>query len=471
MQNELPIRDIGSVDTYNNPINAVDGNVIHCVNLDSNPLGGKRKRMGYATYLGTSDNAEVNTLFNWTKNDGTTQFNYRASGSALYYSIQGTGAWTLCTNGTIANGAHVDHATLDNNLFIADGTSELRYTSNGTSFTNLPSAPIGASIVSEFQGRMYANGTASQSSWFYSTSGTSAVTDWTTDSSSIFIPGGGKLQAVLKASDRQILTKSSGKMFRWDGNSLVDMATELGPTSNQSIGKIEDFQFWINRLGIFISNAGKPQLISNAIQRQIYNEASTGITGANFDTAAGVAHRYDYLLDVGTLTDDLVGEQILRAIIKYNYQKNEFMNYSFANEPTAWCSYKDTSGDQQLIFGDSTGQCYTFNSGNTDNGQPIETSLQMVVHAGFPFLNKEWGYLEVLTNPGCQAKIQIAIEDTFTAGKKKWKDIGSLVNGFNQFRFPTGSRGKLLFVRVYESSVSSPFELYGINFTFNLITR
>jgi hypothetical protein len=468
---ELPIRDIGAVNTYVNPINTQDGNVIHCVNLDSNPLGGKKKRMGYSTYLGIADGAEVNSLFNWTKNDGTTIFNYRASGSALYYSTQGTGAWTVCGNGTIEDGAHVDHATLDNNLFIADGAGSLRYTNDGTSFTSIAGAPMGASILSEYQGRMYANGTAAKSSWFYSTSGTSAGTDWTTDSSSVFIGGGGALKSCIKASDRQILTKTTGLMFRWDGSSLVDMATELGPTSNESIGKIEDFQFWLNRLGIFISNASKPQIISNAIQKQIYNDASTGITGANFDTAPGVAHRYDYLLAVDTLTDDLVGEEIKRAIIKYNYQKNEFMNFSFADLPTAWCSYKDTSGVQQLIFGDATGQCYTSGGVYSDNGKPIETSIQMIFHAGFPFLNKEWGYIEALTNPGCQAKLQIAIEDTFTAGTKKWIDIGSLKNGFNQFRFPTGSRGKLLFVRIYESSTTSPFELYGLNFTFNLIGR
>jgi len=468
---ELSIRDIGAINTYVNPINVADGNVIHCVNLDSNPLGGKKKRMGYTTYLGTADGAEVNSLFNWTKNDGTTFFNYRASGSVLYYSTQGTGAWTPCVGGTITNGAHVDHAELDNNLFIASGAGSLKYTNNGTSFTAIAVAPMGASLVSEFQGRMYANGTASKSSWFYSTSGTSAGTDWTTDSSSIFAGGGGALKSVIKASDRQILTKTNGSMFRWDGSSFVDMATELGPTSKESIGKIEDFQFWINRLGIFISNAGKPQLISNAIQRQIYNDASTGITGANFDTASGVAHRYDYLVDVGSLTDDLVGEEIKRAIIKYNYQKNEFVNYSFYNEPTAWCSYKDANGVQQLIFGDATGQCYTYGSGTTDNGQPIETSIQMVFTAGQPFLPKEWGYWEVLTNPGCQAKLQIAIEDTFTAGKKRWKDLGSLTNGFNQGRFPDGSRGKILFVRIYESSSDSPHELYGINFTYNLINR
>jgi len=469
---EISIKDIGGINTYINPVGAPDGNVIHCVNLDNNPLGGVRKRQGYQTYLGTADGQEVNSLFSWQMTDGTTFFNYRASGSVLYSSVQGTGAWTPCVDGTIVNNAHVDHAVLDKSLFIADGAGTLRYTQDGTTFSRITSAgPNGASLVSDFQGRMYANGTASKSSWFYSTSGTSAGTDWTTDSSSIFIPGAGKLISVIKASDRQILSKNSGLMYRWDGASLVDMATELGPTSKESIGKIEDFQFWLNRLGIYISNAGKPQLISNAIQRQIYNDASTGIVGANFDTAAGVAHRYDYLVSVDSLTDDLVGEQIPRAIIKYNYQKNKFTNYSFYNLPTAWCSYKDASGNQQLIFGDATGQCYTTGTGTTDNGQPIETSLQMIIHADVPFLNKEWGYIEVLTNPGCQAKLAIAIQDTFTAGEKKWIEIGSLMNGFNQFRFPSGSRGKLLFVRIYESSTTAPFEFYGINFTYNLVSR
>jgi hypothetical protein len=471
MANELPIRDIGSLNTYSNPINTQDGNVIHCVNLDSNPLDGKSKRMGYSTYLGTPDNSPVKSLFSWVKNDGSTVFNYRASGTCLYYSTQGTIDWTPCANGTIPDGACVDWETLDNNLFIADGSSLLRYTNDGTSFTDIPVSPMGASIVSCFQGRIYANGTASPSSWFYSTSGTSAGTDWTTDSSSIFIPGGGKLLSCFKASDRQILGKTGGLMFKWDGDSLVDMATELGPTSYESVGKIEDFQFWLNRLGIFISNAAKPQLISNAIQRQIYNNASTGITGANFDTAPGIAHRYDYLLAVDTLTDDLTNEQIPRAIIKYNYQKDEFVNYSFYNLPTSWCSYKDANGNQQLIFGDATGQCYTYGVGNTDNGQPIEASIQLVINAGTPFLDKEWGYIEVMTNPGCQAKLQVAIEETFTAGKKKWVEIGSLINGFNSFRFPPGSRGKLLFVRIYESSRNSPFELYGVNFTYNLKRR
>lgn len=464
---ELTKRDIGGINTYLNTIASEDGVVLHCVNLDTNPMGGKRKRMGYGTYLGTADGEEVNNLFNWTMNDGTTFFNYRASGSSLYYSVQGTGAWTLAANGTIADGAHVTNTILDNTLVVADGVGTMKYTTDGTTFSDMAGAPVGACSLAEFQGRIYAAGTASD--LFYSTTGT--ATDWASDSSSLFVPGGGKLKRIYKASDRLLITKNSGVMYRWDGDALVDMATRLGPTSAESVSQIEDYQFWLNRLGIFISNAGKPQLISNNIQRQIYNDDSTGMTGSQFDIAPGQAHRYDYFVSADTLTDDLVGEQIPRAIIKYNYQKNEFVNFSFANLPTSWCTYKDANGVQQLIFGDSTGQCYTFNSGNTDNGNPIETSLQMLFHAGMPFLNKEWGYIEVLTNPGCQAKLQIAIEDTFTAGKKKWVEIGSLINGFNQFRFPSGSRGKLLFVRIYESSTTSPFELYGINFTFNIVPR
>ncbi len=465
---ELQIRDIGALNTYINPLNTEDGNVIHCVNLDSNPLGGKSKRTGYQQFLGTSGGGTVNNLFDWQLNNGTAFYIYKAAGSVIQYSFQGTGAWTTAGNGTIPNGAYVAHGVLDNTLVIGDTTGTMRTTTNGTTFSNITDpAPVGVVDILEYQGRIYAEGTAS--SVFYSTTGT--ATDWTTDSSSLFIPGGGKLTSQFKASDRLIFTKNSGLMYRWDGASLVDMATALGPTSKQSMASIEDYSFWINRLGLFISNAGKPQLISNTVQRQFYNSNSTGISWSSNPNTPSVAHRYDYLSAIGTITDDLSGVQITNAILKYNYQKNEFVNYKFANFPTAWCSYKDTNGDQQLIFGDSTGQVYQMGTVQSDNTVAIDCALQLVLHAGMPFLNKEWGYLEVMTNPGCQAMLSIAIEDTFTVGKKRWIEMGSLKNGFNQFRFPSGSRGKLLFINIYESSSSAPFEIYGINCTYNLVPR
>ena len=468
---DLSFNRIEGVTTYLNSLTEKDGNVIHCVNVDTYPFGGMTKRLGYSTYLGTPDNGTVNTLFSWTKNDGTSLFTYRASGSSLYYSAQGTGAWTICGNGTIGNGAHVSYGTLDNTLVVADGVGSTRHTTNGTAFTDTTLAPVAVDI-SEYQNRIYAAGTAS--SLFYSTTGT--ATDWSptspSDSSSPFIPGGWKLLKIFKGSDRLLATKNNLAMYRWDGGDLVDLATHLGPSSPYAIGEVEDFRFWINRLGVFTSNGGKPQLISNAVQNQFYNDDGTGIAGSVFDTAAGGVHQYNYYVSIGTVTDNLVGEQISNAVLVYDYKHNDFVNYRFANFPTAYHSYKDANGVQQLIFGDATGQCYTANSGNSDNGVPIETSMQMVVHANTPFLSKEWGYIEVMTNPGCEAKLQVASADTFQAASKKWVEIGNLTNGFSQFRIPAESaRGRLLFIRIYDSGSTKPFTLYGINLTYNLIAR
>lgn len=465
---EAQFIQLDGINTYLSPLANQDGNTIHCLNLKADPIGGLTKRNGYVAYLGTPDNGTVNSLFSWTKNDGTTLFTYRASGSALYYSIQGTGNWTLCGNGTIGNGAHVAYAIQDNTLMIADGVGSTRHTTNGTAFTNTTLAPVAVDLV-PYQGRMYALGTASN--LFYSTSGT--VTDWTTDSSSLFIPGGGKLLKGFVASDRLLITKNSNLMFRWDGDSLTDMGTRLGPSSPYSFGEVEDFRFWINRLGVFTSNAGKPQLVSNPVQNLFYNKDDTGMNGMLFDSAAGGDHRYDYYVSLGTVTDSLVGERIPNAILDYDYKHNDFVTARFAHFPTAYHSFKDRNGVDQFIFGDGSGQCYMLDSSvNTDNGFPIESNYQLVVHANAPFMTKEWGYIEVFTNPGCEASIQIACEETMIVNEKRWFELGHLISGFNQFRIPTEyGRSKLMFIRIYDSGSSDEFSLYGINVTYNLVPR
>src|SRR5258708_27487301 len=86
-----------------------DGEFIKLVNVDPYPQGALSKRKGYTNLLGTLDGSAVTGLFDWHKDDGTTFNLYRTSGSQLAYSIQGTGAWTLCGNGTVAAGSWVGH--------------------------------------------------------------------------------------------------------------------------------------------------------------------------------------------------------------------------------------------------------------------------------------------------------------------------------------------------------------------------
>lgn len=446
-----------------------EASVIRCVNVERETIGAWKKRAGYTTYLGTANGSAVDSLFNYTQNNGTTFWNYRASGGIVYSSQQGTGAWTITGNGTMTTGSPVYSAVAltsgSNTLMIGDGVAATRHSLNGTSFTNTTSAPI-ARGFQPYQLRMYAIGTASDMFW----SNVGTVTDWTNDSSSIQIPGPGRLHSLLNISDRLISTKNYGNMFRYDGFNLVDMSTNLGPTSPQSIGTVEGFAFWLNRLGMFSFGGDRPEIISNAIERIIYNDAGEGIAGTTFDNASGAVHRYDYYLSVGTVTDDLTDETISNAVLVYDFQLNEHRIYSFADRPTAWLSYRDQSGDQQLVFGAGS-QVYTFGGTNTtDNGATIESVLEFVIHAGLPSKDKEWKYCEFLFNPGSQAKIQVAAANTFTKGKKKWVDLGSAIDGLVEYK-PSGLRSKLLFVKIYDASRNARWQFYGFSYDAKVVER
>lgn len=455
------ISQIEGLNLYVNPLLKKDSQLIRAVNVTSDSYGAKTKRSGYNTFLGTANGSTPLDLFSYYKNDGTTFYLYRNSGGLVYYSAQGTGAWTIAANGTVTAGNHVGHAVLDNTLIIGDGSGSTRHTTNGTSFTDSTLAPIAATF-DMFQNRIYAGGTSS--SMFYSVTGD--ATNWTTtgtaDSSSLTIPGAGKMALVFNANDRILAVKNSGKMFRWDGWNLVDMSTDLGPSSPYSYAKTEDYSFWMNRLGVYGYGGGKPELLSNAVQKQIYNSLGSAIVGTIFNTIPAVVHRYDYLAAIGTVTDDLTKETIGNCILKFDYNKNEWLNYQFANNPTAWLSYKDASGDQQLIWGASGGQCYKLSgTATTDNGTRIESVMEFLVYMGFPEYDKKWNELYVTTNPGCEAKVQVAYSDTYERDFLRWEDVGDCQKGANEFRL-TG-RSKMLFIKIYESSLNKPFTIYGIS--------
>ena len=197
------------------------GQLLRAVNVESDVVGAKKKRPGYITYLGTPDANRVNTLFDWQRNSGTQFWNYRASGSQLYYSTQGTGAWTVCGNGTIPNNDNVYHDVLADTLVITSPNGTSRHSTTGTSFTDTTSAPVGGVGVTEFQNRIWIPGTASALN--YSTAGT--PTDWTSDSSAFVIGGAGKLISSFKNNNRVVATKNSGLMFRYDGYNLTDQST------------------------------------------------------------------------------------------------------------------------------------------------------------------------------------------------------------------------------------------------------
>ena len=456
----------GSLNLAVNPLAHKPGDLIRALNIESDQFGAKKKRAGYVTYLGTMPNGSVvSDLLNFTLNNGTQFWNYAFAGGLLYYSTQGTGDLTVCGNGTLDATGTLTSAVSENTLLIGDGVAATRHTTNGTSFTNTTAAPI-AVDMEDYQNRIYAIGTAS--TMFWSNAGT--PTNWTNDSSSINIPGPGKLTTLRKLDDRLITGKNSGIQHRWDGYNLFDLSTRLAPTSSRSLARVEKIDFGLNRLGVFVYSGNPPELISNAVEKQIYNDATEGIIGTTFDNAPGIAHKYEYMLSIGTVTDDLTDETIANAILVYDYQSDEWWNNRFADRPVAWLSYNDASGDQQLIFANGS-QCYTYGGTATaDSGATIECVMEGILHMN-TLLDKKWNWFRASFNPGCQAKIQVAITNTFVKGAKNWIDLRDTSSGVAEFRFPEGSRGKFLFWKIYEASRNARLHLYGFEVDYEIINK
>lgn len=454
--------NLSGLDLYNNPLTN-EGYFIKAVNVDSYPYGGIKKRPGYQTFLGTSNGSAVQDIFQWTNDDSSQSYLYAKKGNVIqYYDVTaGTGDWATCGNGTLSGTANVGRAVLNNTLIIGDGVGSTRHTTNGTSFTNTTGAPI-ARGFEQFQQRIHAIGTAN--TLFLSTTGT--ATDWNlsspSDSTSFQIPGPGRLIKIHKVDNKVFLHKAAGNMFSFDGDYLIDMSTNFALTSPSSYAQAENYGFWLNRLGIYGFGGGQPELISNAIQPLIYNDNGNGIVGATFDSAPGACFRYDYFLSVGDITDDVTNETITNAVIKYNYQKNLFHIYSFANKPTALGTYKDNSGVEHLLFGDSVGQVYTFGgTATSDNGTPIEARTEMIFSGNQPADFKEWREYSAAFNPGSKAKLQIGFCDTFRRDQIKLVEVGDTSDGAIHWRVPQGTRSKLAYLRVTENSTGPSFIWYG----------
>lgn len=464
------------------------------------PFGGYSKRPGYGTFLGTLG-AQVNTLFSYSPyptGSGTQLFLYAASGSQLSYSLQGTGAWTLAqgsaggdSGGTITNGNHVGYAVLNNVLILGDGAGSTRHTTNGTVFTNTQVAPV-AQYLSQFHQRIYtSDGTSGNLQFSVAGDATNWNTGGTSDSSSFVIPNEGAVLNHFVSGDRLVIVKQRGDLFNWDDTTLVDMSTKYGPSSPWSLANIDSNSFWINQYGIFNYDGANKQLISNPIQRHFYNQDNTGISPSVWASAPAVGNIWDYLVAVGSFTDDFTGRTVTNGIERYDFQKNQLFTWSFADNPTAFLSYNDINEDRQMIFGGTAGQVFQMHpTATSDNGASIQTELVFLftyAEQGQQFsqtsaqtllgssYEKKWNWLRLFFNPGDEVNIQYAFSNTLTYQHLKWSetintnnrtgDFYQVSDGVVEMRFANQlnnvPRSRFMFLRIYDNSDNSSWNYYG----------
>ncbi len=482
------------INTFVNELTS-DGQLIHAVNCYAPGQGILAKRPGYTSF-NASLGAQINSIFTFGFQNNTTLYAYAYAGSVLQYSVQGTGAWTPAAGGTLTNNAQIGAAVFNNVIAIGDGINPLLTSANGTSFTSPGSAPV-AQYFSTFHNRMYTtDGTSSNIQYSVTNDATNWQNSGTSDSSSLTAVSAGGCQQLFVAGDRLIITKSRGNMFSWDDTSLVDMSTKFGPSMPWAVKDIDNQWFYPNAKGEFSFDGANRTLISNPVQRQFYNQRGSGVGTAILGTAGcGATYNWNYLATLGTVTDDFTGRQINNAILLYDYQKNNFYNWQFADGlPTAMHGFVDQNNQQQLWFGNASGQVYQLSqTATSDAGKPIpseavflftyasqssafsQTSAQTVFGSSY---EKKWNWIRLFFNPGDEVNIQYAFSNTLQYQHLRWSeainskqrgtDVGDyfkVSDGVVEMRFPDNvnnpRRGRFLFMRFYDNSDNSAWNYLG----------
>jgi general stress protein 26 len=145
-----------------------------------------------------------------------------------------------------------------------------------------------------------------------------------------------------------------------------------GTEAPYSLAEIDGQIFSYDREGIRIYNGSYPVLSSFYIQDLIDGMSNSS---ANLERRFGLAYKDRYFLNAGNITDE-DGKTISNAMIVYDYLKNMFTIYSFADVMTAGTKVIDKNGDEIVIFGDSSGQCYKMFTGDVDDDTNIEMKLE-----------------------------------------------------------------------------------------------
>jgi hypothetical protein len=347
------------------------------LNADIDKVGRIKKRAGYQKFLDAPDASEILSIIPFNLNGANKLIMINAAGK-LYSADTDATTWGTAILTGLSTSARWGYTTMADSggtkyLLIGNGAT-IKKTSNGTTFTDVSGCPLAKYFTTLFQ-RVYAAGvTASPSTLFWS--GTGDITDWDTvssDSSSTDIEAGSKgdIKGLITSNDRVLIYKEK-LLKRWNDEYMKTVMSSWGTEAPYSLAEIDGQIFSYDREGIRIYNGSYPVLSSFYIQDLIDGMSNSS---ANLERRFGLAYKDRYFLNAGNITDE-DGKTISNAMIVYDYLKNMFTIYSFADVMTAGTKVIDKNGDEIVIFGDSSGQCYKMFTGDVDDDTNIEMKLE-----------------------------------------------------------------------------------------------
>jgi len=425
------------------------------LNMVADSEGLLSQRDGTTLFLNAPAATANLALIKFYKPDGT-RFLFMQQGTKLYkYSGSGT-TWTECKTGLTA--IKLRGVALAGKMFFTNGTDTVFYTTDGTTFTDVATAPKGL-YCCEYQNRIFITGVSGAPNRIYF-SKTNDGTDWTVD---IYDPsaGGffdcspdykGQPYAIINAFNRATTIKEGG-IWAYDMNANNPILSANGTTFPDAICETDRGFMFFSTSGIYLYRGAAPTPQDMEI-RSITSSVSTPTTGV---PAAFFDHKY--IVFVGDLTiDDL---SLTNCCIVYDEVRDGYYIWSFPWAITSMERFATTSGGaEKLYLGTATGQVYYMDRTTVvtgDNGAAIQYIIRFAgFHAGRPERRKDYERMHVFTNPGTGAQVMYKADDM--TGYRPLTDCVEYIN--SESLGPNGAGKKMLYTAIEHNSTSL-FEVRG----------
>lgn len=440
----------------------LDSEVALAVNVDLDNFGSLTKRKGYSPLApaisGTDGSAILgNYYFNSTAD--TSDQHLVASttdgSAAIFYNDSGTWVAQL---GDLTGSTRVRFESFLDRVFEFNG-AEIMKSWDGSATTSFDTtdtldAPI-CKYGRVFQDKLFlANEssatTVNPSRLYWSSDVDTGSISFVSGTSYIdFNPEDGQSITGLDENSGRLLVFKDDSMFRLNVSGLSkstepDPIIDVGTTSQESVQTIHGITYFFNRYGVYVYNGGMPYLISRKIQDWIDAIDQTTLA----DIIAEVDNDH-YYLSIGNVTVDSVAYSNVWLI--YNIPLKAWTVWTTDSVCKSLAEYF-SGGARYLSFGNSSGQVFRMNLGNSDNTEAIPVTITTKQYdLGMPEEVKKWTEVYVGTDKG-KGIVEVGVN----ADNDSIRTIGSLDDDVTKLPSTTG--GRKLGVTLSESGTGEPWK-------------
>jgi hypothetical protein len=287
---------------------------------------------------------------------------------------------------------------------------------------DLSNFPTGARAAIEFKDRVYAYLFADSPDKVVKSgiaNSTTRAISWTVDNGFVIFEqedGGGGITAGAKVPGYLLFWKKR-TMKRFDGSSAYpeDMVNQ-GCPSQELVVVAAQTAFWINENGAWASQGGVPKKISSYTVDSIIKSCSY----ANLLLGAAGTDEEHIWWSLPSVT--MNGETYTNVVLKYNILQNTFDVRQYPTLHKVYTKYVDSDGEVFTVFGDDDGSVLKIDTGNTDNGTPINWAMETQdITFGFRVFDKSVSQIAVVTENVSKASFMWRK----TSSAKDWKPVGN----------------------------------------------